>query len=324
MKYSIPKNCDNISDIDGVLYFAQRLEEMLFNYTIDLFRMPLLNTHGLTKEYCVVAQKVKKQEIREYQRAVVFDEFIESFKNDIVIKECWGQNNIDRIQKSFGSSSDQEKYDTIAYLNATFDNGKYYYWCVETIKKYSKLPKQKKKMESALRCWIPEILSMGYNSDYIYNELKRHFFSNNKITCNSVADFLDIFDFEAHEYSVYFSVSKISLKFKEILEKRIRLRFDDDGNFSDFKKDRDKVIVYFEKIKAPCPNIAAEIAYSRLDLFFSFYKFVGNKRFFSIQKKAMIIEKEQLPIFVDAHKFSYKIILRNLMKILCLNLRMTR
>ena len=32
MKYSIPKNCDNISDIDGVLYFAQRLEEMLFNY----------------------------------------------------------------------------------------------------------------------------------------------------------------------------------------------------------------------------------------------------------------------------------------------------
>ena len=189
MKYSIPKNCDNISDIDGVLYFAQRLEEMLFNYTIDLFRMPLLNTHGLTKEYCVVAQKVKKQEIREYQRAVVFDEFIESFKNDIVIKECWGQNNIDRIQKSFGSSSDQEKYDTIAYLNATFDNGKYYYWCVETIKKYSKLPKQKKKMESALRCWIPEILSMGYNSDYIYNELKRHFFSNNKITCNSVADF---------------------------------------------------------------------------------------------------------------------------------------
>lgn len=80
MKYSIPKNCDNISDIDGVLYFAQRLEEMLFNYTIDLFRMPLLNTHGLTKEYCVVAQKVKKQEIREYQRAVVFDEFIESFK----------------------------------------------------------------------------------------------------------------------------------------------------------------------------------------------------------------------------------------------------
>lgn len=308
MKYSIPKNCDNLSEIDGVLYFAQRLEEMLFNYTIDLFRMPLLNTHGLTVEYCTVAKKVKEKEVREYQKTIVFEEFVSSFKNDIVLKECWGKNNIDRILKSFGSSSDQEKYDTVAYLKATFDNAKYYYWCVETIKKYSKLPKEKKKIEVVLRSWISEILSMGYNTDYIYNELKKHFFSNNKITNCSVDDFLDIFDFKVHKYSVYFSVSEIALKFKEILEKRIRLKFDDDGNFSNFKKDRNKVIVFFEGIKAPCPNIAAEIAYTRLDLFFSFYKFVGNRRFFAIQNKAMIIEDGESPIFVDAHKFSYNII----------------
>lgn len=307
MKYSIPKNRNNLSEIDGILYFAQRLEEMLFNYTIDLFRMPLLNTHGLTEEYCTVAKKVMKKEVREYQQTIVFDEFISCFKSDIVLKECWGQNNIDRILKSFGSSSDREKYDTLAYLNATFDNAKYYYWCVETIKKYSKIPKQKKKIESALRCWIPEILSMGYNTDYIYNELKSHFFSS-KITDNSIDDFLNIFDFKTHKYSVYFSVSKIALNFKEILEKRISLKFDDNGNFSNFKKDINKVIVFFEEIKAPCPNVAAEIAYSRLDLFFSFYKFVGNKRSFSIQEKAMIIENGQSPIFVNAHKFFYNII----------------
>ena len=127
MKYSMPRNPECSPEIDGVLYFAQRLEEMLFDYTIDLFRMPLLNTHGLTDEYCTVAKKVEKNEIREYQLNVVFEEFSASFKNDIVIKECWGQDNIDRIMKSFGSSSAQEKNDTIAYLNATFDNGKYYY-----------------------------------------------------------------------------------------------------------------------------------------------------------------------------------------------------
>lgn len=308
MKYSVPKNTDSLSAIDGVLYFAQRLEEMLFNYTIDLYRMPLLNTHGLTEEYCTVADKVKKKEVREYQQVIIFDEFVSSFKNDIAIKECWGLKNIDRILKSFGSSSDKEKYDTVAYLNATFDNAKYYYWCVETIKKYAKQPKQKKKIEAALRCWVPEILSMGYSSDYIYNEAKKHFFSNNKVTCNSVDVFLNIFDFKLHEYSVYFSVSNIALKFKDILESRTKLRFDDDGYFFNFKKDRNKVIVFFEKIKAPCPNIAAEIAYSRLDLFFSFYKFVGNKKFFSIQKKAMIIEEGKSPIFVDPHKFSYNII----------------
>lgn len=308
MKYSIPKNNDNLAEIDGILYFSQRLEEMLFNYTIDLFRMPLLNTHRLTKEYCAVAKKVKAKEVREYQQTVVFDEFIASFKNDIVLKECWGQDNIDRILKSFRSSSDQEKYNTIAFLNATFDNAKYYFWCVETVKKYSKLPKQKKKLELAIRCWISEILSMGYNTDYIYSELKNHFFAAKKVTNNSVDEFLDIFNFKAHEYSVYFSVSKVVLQFEEILKKRIKLKFDDDGNFKNFKKDKDKVIIFFEKIKAPCPNIAAEIAYHRLELFFSFYKFVGNKRFFSIQKKAMVIENEQKPIFVATHTFLYNII----------------
>lgn len=193
MKYSMPRNPECSLEIDGILYFAQRLEEMLFDYTIDLFRMPLLNTHGLTDEYCTVSKKVEKNEIREYQLNVVFEEFSASFKNDIVIKECWGQDNIDRIMKSFGSSSAQEKNDTIAYLNATFDNGKYYYWCVDTINKYTRQPKEKKKIESAIRCWIPEILSMGYNSDYIYNELKCHFFSGKKITENGVNEFLKLF-----------------------------------------------------------------------------------------------------------------------------------
>lgn len=286
MKYSMPRNPECSLDIDGILYFAQRLEEMLFDYTIDLFRMPLLNTHELTKEYCKVAKKVEKNEIRQYQLNVVFEEFSASFKNDIVIKECWGQDNIDRIMKSFGSSSAQEKNDTIAYLNASFDNGKYYYWCIKTINKYTRQPKQKKKIESAIRCWIPEILSMGYNSDYIYNQLKCHFFSSKKITENSVHEFLELFNFANYEYSVYFSISNIALKFKDILEKRIKLHFDDDGNFSLFKKDKNKVIVYFEKIKVPCPNIAAENAYEILDLFFSFYKFVGNKKSFKIQKKS--------------------------------------
>lgn len=54
MKYLLPKNWSNCIKNDGILYFAQRLEEMLFNYTIDLYRMPLLNTHGLADEYCDV------------------------------------------------------------------------------------------------------------------------------------------------------------------------------------------------------------------------------------------------------------------------------
>lgn len=39
MKYSLPSNWSGDFENDGVLFFAQRLEEMLFDYSIDLYRM---------------------------------------------------------------------------------------------------------------------------------------------------------------------------------------------------------------------------------------------------------------------------------------------
>jgi len=39
---------DNIDGrLDGLLYFSQRLDEMLFHYTVDLYKAPVLNTHLL-------------------------------------------------------------------------------------------------------------------------------------------------------------------------------------------------------------------------------------------------------------------------------------
>lgn len=110
MKFSLPSNRNENFEYDGILYFAQRLEEMLFDYSVDLYRMPLLNTHGLLYEYCNIYAKVEFEGVKEYQRNIVFDELLESLKKDIVLKECWGYENIEKIVKTFGSSSPKEKY----------------------------------------------------------------------------------------------------------------------------------------------------------------------------------------------------------------------
>lgn len=308
MKFSLPSNWNGNFEYDGVLYFAQRLEEMLFDYSVDLYRMPLLNTHGLIYEYCNIYHKVKFDGVKEYQRDIIFAELLESLKKDIVLKECWGHENIQKVIKTFGSCSQEEKYNTLSYLSAILGNGRYYNWCTKTIIKYTKQERQKKKLEATIRCFIPELISMGYDAHYVYSELKKNFFQNSVIDKDSVSNFLNIFDFKVHEYTVYFSVSSVALKFRKILEKRLNLNFENDGNFQLFKKDSNKTIVYFKNIKAPCPNTAAQIAYSRLDLFFSFYKFVGDKRSFSVQKKAMVLEKDEtIPVFVDAKRKTYSI-----------------
>lgn len=308
MKYSNPRHIEPSTEVDGILYFAQRIEEMLFDYSIDLYKMPLLNTHGLAREYCKVVEKVSSGEIKEYQREILFEEFLASFNDDIVLKENWGISNIEFVTKSFGSSTQRVKDHTVAYVDSTLSNGRYYNWIVKTLLKYTKLPKEKKKIEAVIRCFIPELVSMGYDSEFIYTALKQHFFNGDTINNTSLEKFLAIFDLKIHRYNVYFAVSPMVKHFREILENRLRLHFDDDGNFPLFKTHSNRIIVYFKDIKAPCPNSAARDAYNRLDIFFSFYKFVGDKKGLSIQKKAMVREQNCAPVFVASKKLSYNII----------------
>ena len=188
------------------------------------------------------------------------------------------------------------------------DNGKYFNWAKETILKYTSSPKEKKKIEAALRCLLPELIMWGYDPEFISITLKAHFFKGAVINKNTVKTFLDVFDLKTHRYKVYFSVSSVVQHFRTILEKRLHVHFEDDGNFHSFKSDRNKIIVYFDEIKARCPNSAAKRAYSYLDMFFSFYKYVGDKKSLSMQNKAMVIEGNAKPVFVGAKKQSFSIV----------------
>lgn len=308
MKHSTPRQIDSFCNADGIIFFAQRLEEMLSSEAIDLYKMPLLNTHGLANEYCDVSNKVKTGDIKEYQREIVYEEFIFSFSDDIVLKENWGKNNIERVLKSIGSCTQKDKDSIIAYINAILDNGKYFEWSKKTILKYTSLPKEKKKIEAVLRCFLPELVMWGYEPEFIATTLKEYFFKGKPLNNDTVKNFLDVFDLTIHDYKVYFSVSSVVQCFKTPLEKRLHVNFNDDGNYHFFKSDRNKTILHFNNIKAPCPNSAAKTAYNILDMFFSFCKYVGDKKGLSMQNKSMVIEGDGKPVFVSSKPQTFSIV----------------
>ena len=298
MKYSVVRQKDENINLDGIVFFAQRLEEMLGDYTIDLYKMPLLNTHGLASEYCEVSQKVNKGIISKYHRDNLFEEFKESLEKDVVLKENWGTENIARVTKTFGCNNQENIDNIVAYVDAILGNGRYMQWAINTILKYTSLPKEKKKIEAAIRCFLPELISNGYEPEYIFNVLRNTFFKRKIVTESSVKDFCSVFDMKSHIYNVYFSVSSVVSHFRTILENRLRVCYEDDGNYQYFNKDKNKIIIYFKDIIANCPDMAAKLAYARLDLLFSFCKFVGDKKGISIQNKSMVIENGTQPVFV--------------------------
>ena len=176
MKFSKPANWIDGFRHDGLLYFAQRLEEMLFSYTDELYSVPVLNTHLLVKEYLETDEMIENRSIAEAQLKHIMEEFQDSFKSDVIIqnnlKEAEQKNILDKINTS--NLANQKKIMT--YLYEMLKN--YHKWCASYIKEIVPQEVQKKKIEKALRCFVPELIGAGYSGEYIYHYAKKVFFED--------------------------------------------------------------------------------------------------------------------------------------------------
>ena len=97
MKY-VAQNWDDSHD--GILFFFQRIEEMLFHYSSDIVRMPVYNSKTLMLEYVVIENEVSEKKIKEYQLEQVASELINSIENDKILKDYFGDSYIEQLLKA--------------------------------------------------------------------------------------------------------------------------------------------------------------------------------------------------------------------------------
>lgn len=62
---------------------------------------------------------------------------------------------------------------------------------------------EKKKIERALKCFVPELIGRGYSGEYIYHYVRKIFFERPVDSIEVLNVFLDRFDFKRKEYTVY-------------------------------------------------------------------------------------------------------------------------
>lgn len=278
----------NKSDqFDGLLYFAQRMQEAIFYYTIDIYKAPILNTNQLAREYIDVYSSVSKNKINNNHLDEIKSEFLCSLEHDIVLKEYWGEENIVLVKNIICSQNNNSVFKTMHYLASIWDNCVYYDWCKKYTKEIIQEPIQKKKIEQAIRCLLPEFYAYGYSSEYIYKKLKKHLFDK-RPDFSQLDKFLSEFSLKDSEYKVYLAVNKEILLFKEMLQENLTISFDDDGNFSKLKHDENFVVVSFEEVLARDEYRALEITRNALDIFLMFYMALDNKQKIDIGDTAMV------------------------------------
>ena len=271
---------------DGLKYFAQRINEMLFHYSDSVYKVPVLNTYYLIKEYLDIAKLVKRGIIKEIHLQYVLNELIDSFGKDVILKERIGIEAINYYIDKLNTSNGSKQEELIQYLFQVFSD--YNEWCKSYLLSVVPHENWKKKIESGLRCFIPGLINAGYSPEFIYYYNRKVFFDSNVEGFDALEAFLNRFDYKKQSYTVYIPIDKEAKTFKDILSSRLNFTFTDE-ELDELKYDKEKYELVKTRIDAFDKPSASNEAYESLYLFFRYYNFFSNASYCWYGPKCIVV-----------------------------------
>lgn len=302
MRYRSLRKWDAVAKSGNLLYFAQLLEELLFDYSLDTYKPSAMNTSLLCIEALEIIFEINEGSIKRPNLQHILDELAENLKKDAVSKELISID-LDGIRA------------VLKNPKAGFHDKKV---VVELLSRQIILPKYKKKNEDLLilsilskncsmsdirsltRSYITTLINIGYSSRYIYNLVHQFFFyGSNRIVGNAaIAEFINKFTSDSSEYLILYRGSQIFQKigrscdrFDISITKDISsIEFDISSH--NFSLRNDEVYICVDKIKAKDEFSAKVRADELLDLLSTLYTLFHHKQHLGYLRNCITINKE--------------------------------
>lgn len=221
MKYKEPTHWNFSQDLDGLLYFSQVLNELLFDYTIDTYKPNALNAHSIVHETLTLLKKVKSKHIHKANLIPVKAELLNLFTKDLACKALLG-NKITSYKELIRTTSDlDELYHTVFSLHTYLADKTYFEKVKELLIEKVSIGKEKSDIFFLTRTLATELITYGYSKEYLYNQTNTFFFQerNDKIdSVDFIKLFLDQFNFEKEKFEVFIQAPPIFWDFRKPLQ----------------------------------------------------------------------------------------------------------
>jgi len=91
MKYPNLNKWKYKPELEGLVFFAQLVEELLFDYTIDLYKVPAMNSHALSEELYRTISEVESGYIKQSAIKPIKEELCDSLIKDPVAISILGE-----------------------------------------------------------------------------------------------------------------------------------------------------------------------------------------------------------------------------------------
>lgn len=202
----------------GLLFFAQRLDELLWDYTLDSYKPATLNAPTLCREALTLIADIENNLIDETNLNHVLEELIWSIQNDPVAKSL-----LDLEVASYFPSIDAEKLNKpelkrkLEVLAKSLTPYRYLFCCFDKLMQ-SVQNAEKKSIDSTLRNTVTTLVNIGISKKYLFEKTQEFFFSHEgpQITSHHcLEDFLKIIQPKSHTFDVYFLASSLISQVKD-------------------------------------------------------------------------------------------------------------
>jgi hypothetical protein len=196
--------------LDGLLFFAQRLDELLWDFSLDTHKPPALNAPFLCNEALDLIKDIEAELIDPQNLKPVLDELVWSVQHDPIAKGLLDLPIEHYVLQADGVKATDQKLrlevlgrtlERFRYLNASFDAA-----CghVERC--------EKKHLDRMARTIVTTLVNMGVSKRILHHKTNEFFFSPIGPEISSTAvlkDFLKSIYPVTHDFKVYFIVSNL-------------------------------------------------------------------------------------------------------------------
>lgn len=293
----------------GVLLFAQTLEECLFHFSYESYRMPALNAHHLCYDVIWTAGDIERKVLSDGNFLPLSEEFEYTVQNDFFIK-----NSISSFETLFlMQGSDRKFFDlTTCDLKTKI---KYYPEIASLIKNICEVDslyidnilsqlignifvddmayENYKMIYLLARCLATELVNNGYSKEYLYVKTLDYFFNiEHAIKCepDTIVNFFNLFTFEEHTYNVSFGTNKrVSIMLKEIGNISINPPTEEERGAFNLQHANDLVATF--SVKSIDPYSAFEEATHKTNTIIALHRLGQHSKRLFISYKALVSEK---------------------------------
>lgn len=302
------KNWLDDEKLDGLLFFAQIIEEMVSRFTIDSYKAPVLNSHSLCDEIIDVIEEINQGFLHEKAVESIKEELLWNLQNDPVAKIILGYRYNGIYDEIKNAENPKKLKAIITPIKNLFERNYLEVIKVEITKKI-RYPKQKEKILNLSRLLISELTFYGYSQEYLHNMVMQSFFSTQRIeSLDHIEIFLNNFCFQEAPFDVFIKADEQFILIKEleslfdleIKEEPDELRRGREEEKDFFKYDENyPIYIKFSNIQALDPFNAHEICKIRLQHIKSLGALSNHKVKINWEEKALVYSKTDFITVID-------------------------